>query len=56
MKLGIFALSLTFAVTGQGAQDDAKKELDKLQGTWAVAMFNGQAVPAEAQGVARVHG
>ena len=49
MKLGILALSLTFAVASQSAQDDTKKELDKLQGTWAVAMFNGQAVPAEAQ-------
>jgi uncharacterized protein (TIGR03067 family) len=49
MKLGILALSLLFVTAGQTAQDDVKKELDKLQGNWAVTSFNGQAVPAEAQ-------
>ena len=48
MKFGILALSLML-VTGQAAQDDVKKELDKIQGNWAVTMFNGEAVPAEAQ-------
>lgn len=49
MKLGILALSLMFVIPGQAAQDDTKKELDKLQGNWAVLAFNGQDVPAEAQ-------
>lgn len=48
MKFGIFALSLLL-VTGQAAQDDVKKELDKIQGNWAVTTFNGQTVPSEAQ-------
>ena len=49
MRLGILALSLTFVMQGQAAQDDTKKELEKLQGKWAIATFNGQDVPAEAQ-------
>ena len=49
MRLGIFALSLMFVMPGQSAQDDTKKELEKLQGRWAIATFNGQDVPAEAQ-------
>ena len=49
MKLGILALSLMFVMPGRIAQDDTKKELDKLQGNWAIATFNGQDVPAEAQ-------
>ena len=48
MKLGILALSLLFVTAGQPAQDDVKKELDKLQGNWAVTMFNGQSIPSEA--------
>ena len=49
MKLGILALSLLFVMPGQNAQDDTKKELEKLQGSWAIVAFNGQDVPAEAQ-------
>ena len=48
MKTVILALSLLFVTAGQAA-DDVKKELDKLQGNWAVTTFNGQTVPAEAQ-------
>jgi len=51
MKFGILALSLMLFTAGQTApavQDDVKKELDKLQGNWAVTTFNGQAVPTEA--------
>ena len=49
MRLGILALSLVFVMPGQIAQDDTKKELEKLQGSWAIVAFNGQDVPAEAQ-------
>ena len=49
MRLGILALSLMFVVPGQPSQEDTKKELEKLQGKWAIATFNGQDVPAEAQ-------
>lgn len=49
MRLGIFALSLVLFAPGQIAQDDTRRELDKLQGNWAVVAFNGQDVPAEAQ-------
>jgi uncharacterized protein (TIGR03067 family) len=49
MKLGIFALSLTVVLAGQGAQDDIKKEFDKFQGNWTITMFNGQVVPPDAQ-------
>lgn len=48
MKLGILALCVLFATSGQAAQDDVKKELDKLQGNWAVTTFNGQSIPSEA--------
>jgi uncharacterized protein (TIGR03067 family) len=48
MKFAVLALSL-FLAGGQAAQDDVKKELDKLQGNWAITMFNGQALPAEAE-------
>lgn len=48
MKLGILALCVLFATSGQAAQDDVKKELDKLQGNWAVTTFNGQSIPPEA--------
>jgi uncharacterized protein (TIGR03067 family) len=51
MKLGILALALTLFTAGQTAPavpDDVKKELDKLQGNWAVTTFNGQTVPADA--------
>ena len=49
MRLGILALSLMFVVPGQSSQDDTKKELERLQGKWAVVTFNGQDVPSEAQ-------
>ena len=49
MKLGILALSLLFVVPGQSSQDDTKKELEKLQGKWAIVTFNGQDVPSDAQ-------
>ena len=49
MRLGILALSSLLVVPGQNAQDDARKELEKLQGNWAIATFNGQDVPSEAQ-------
>jgi uncharacterized protein (TIGR03067 family) len=49
MRLGILALSLMLVMPGQPAQDDTKKELEKLQGNWAVATFNGQDVPSEAR-------
>jgi uncharacterized protein (TIGR03067 family) len=49
MKLGILALSLLIVMPGQNAQDDTKKELEKLQGSWAITSFNGQDVPSEAQ-------
>ena len=49
MRLAILALSLMFVVPGQSSQDDTKKELEKLQGKWAIATFNGQDVPPEAQ-------
>lgn len=48
MKLGILALSLMLVVPSQNVQDDTRKELEKLQGKWAIATFNGQEVPAEA--------
>jgi uncharacterized protein (TIGR03067 family) len=48
MKLGILALTLMFVLGGQAASDDVKKELDKLQGNWAVTTFNGQTVPSDA--------
>ena len=48
MKFGILALSLML-VTSQAAQDDVKKEVEKLQGNWAVTSFNGETVPAEAE-------
>ena len=49
MRLGIIALSLMLVIPGQNAQDDTKKELEKLQGNWAITSFNGQDVPSEAQ-------
>jgi uncharacterized protein (TIGR03067 family) len=49
MRLGILALSLVFVMPGQNVQDETKKELEKLQGKWAIATFNGQDVPSEAQ-------
>ncbi|HUR20158.1 MAG TPA: TIGR03067 domain-containing protein [Vicinamibacterales bacterium] len=52
MKLGILALSLMLFTAGQTApavQDDVKKELDKIQGNWAVTTFNGQTLPSDAQ-------
>ncbi len=49
MRLGILALSFMFVIPGRIAQDDTKKELEKLQGNWAIASFNGQEVPSEAQ-------
>ena len=49
MRLGIIALSLMLVIPGQNAQDDTKKELEKLQGNGAITSFNGQDVPSEAQ-------
>jgi uncharacterized protein (TIGR03067 family) len=49
MRLGILALSLMFAVPSQSSQDDTKKELERLQGKWAIVTFNGQDLPSEAQ-------
>ena len=49
MRLGIFALSLMLVIPGQNAQEDTRKELEKLQGNWAIVTFNGQEVPSEAQ-------
>ena len=49
MRLGILALSLMLVLPGQTAQEDTRKELEKLQGKWAIATFNGQEVPPEAQ-------
>ena len=49
MRLGVFALSLMFVIPGQNAQDDTRKELEKLQGNWVIVTFNGQDVPSEAQ-------
>ena len=49
MKLGILAMSLMFVLAGQASSDDVKKELDKIQGNWAVTMFNGQSIPSDAQ-------
>jgi uncharacterized protein (TIGR03067 family) len=48
MRLGILVMSLMLVFPSQNVQDDARKELDKLQGKWAIATFNGQEVPAEA--------
>ncbi len=49
MKTVLLVLALVFGTAGQAAQDDVKKELDRLQGDWQVTSFNGAAVPAEAQ-------
>lgn len=49
MKFGVLALSLALMTAGQAAQDDVKKEIEKLQGNWAVTSFNGQAIPSEAE-------
>lgn len=49
MKTVLLVLALVFGTAGQAAQDDVKKELDRLQGNWQVTSFNGEAVPAEAQ-------
>ena len=46
MKTVLLVLALVFGTTGQAAQDDVKKELDRLQGNWQVTSFNGEAVPA----------
>lgn len=49
MKYGILAVALLFATGSQAPQVDVKAELAKFQGSWAVASFNGEAVPAEAE-------
>jgi len=49
MKVGLLVLALVVGMSGQAAQDDVKKELDRLQGNWQVMSFNGEDVPAEAQ-------
>lgn len=63
MKFRVLVVALLFATaveaTGaaqatqvpqaaQAAPDELKKELAKIQGTWAVTTFNGETVPAEA--------
>lgn len=48
MKLGVLAVSALLVMAGQTAQDDVKKELDRLQGSWAITLFNGEPVPSEA--------
>jgi uncharacterized protein (TIGR03067 family) len=48
MRLGILVMSLMLVFPSQNVQDDARKELDKLQGKWAIETFNGQELPAEA--------
>lgn len=48
MKFGTLVLSLLL-VSGQAAQDDVKKEVERFQGHWAVTSFNGEAVPSEAE-------
>ena len=49
MKFAILAMSLLFVTAGQAPADDVKKELDKIQGSWAISTFNGQTVPTDAQ-------
>lgn len=49
MTLGVLMLSLLVVTAGQAPQDDVRKEADKLQGSWAIAMFNGEEVPAGAE-------
>ena len=56
MRLGILALSVMFVVPGQSSQDDTKKELERLQGKWAIVTFNGQNVPSEAQAFLVING
>jgi uncharacterized protein (TIGR03067 family) len=47
MKTGILILSLLFTA-GQAAQVPAPAMTDQIQGSWAIASFNGQELPAEA--------
>jgi uncharacterized protein (TIGR03067 family) len=49
MKTGILILTMLFATAGQTPKDTAPKPADALQGSWAVASFNGQDIPAEAE-------
>lgn len=45
LTLALIASGLT--VTAQSAQGDPKKDLERFQGKWKVATFNGEAVPAD---------
>jgi uncharacterized protein (TIGR03067 family) len=49
MKLALVALSLLVLAPFQAAQDDVKKELDKLKGDWLITTVNGQDIPTEAE-------
>lgn len=49
MKTGLLILSLLFATAGQAPQEAPKVTAAMLQGNWAVASFNGEPIPAEAE-------
>lgn len=49
MKTGLLILSLLFATAGQVPQEAPKVTAAMLQGNWAVASFNGEPIPAEAE-------
>ena len=49
MNTGLLILSLLFVTAGQAPQEAAKTPAALLQGNWAVASFNGEPVPAEAE-------
>ena len=49
MKTGLLILSLLFVTAGQAPQEAPKVTSATLQGNWAVASFNGETVPAEAE-------
>lgn len=50
MKLAALALSLVVLVPPQAApKDDLKQAMDRFQGSWLIATFNGQTVPPEAE-------
>lgn len=49
MKTGLLILSLLLATAGQAPQEAPKVTAAMLQGNWAVASFNGEPIPAEAE-------
>ena len=49
MKTGMLILSLLFVTAGQAPQEAPKVTAAMLQGSWAVTLFNGEPVPAEAE-------